>query len=321
MFIPGMIAQCIELYKDRAKLIPPAFLLVRTEFLIIALIALCVLALTPAADAKNKKPKQICLTFDELPAARSFGEVDREAINYLLLDALKRHEVKATGFVVGDQIEDSYDILGQWLNGGHHLGNLTWSGQDYNQLGPEQFIADIQKGTRALEPMLAGFGQKQRYFRFPYLHYGDTVERRRAVSLFLEDQGHTICPASVVPEDYLYNLNLIKLGKIPDSAKYEQLLNDYINHVLDELERVERLANNQIGRSVKHVLLLRANRLNAVYLDELLLALKDSGYEFITLDVALKDKVYQMPEAYYGLKGLGYLDMIDQSNPDLIPAE
>jgi peptidoglycan/xylan/chitin deacetylase (PgdA/CDA1 family) len=271
--------------------------------------------------AQSKADKQICLTFDELPAARSFGEIDREAVNYLLLDALKRHEVKATGFVVGDQIDDSFDILGRWLNAGHTLGNLTWSGQDYNSLGPEQFIADILKGAEALEPMLEGFGQKTRYFRFPYLHYGDVLEKRRAVTNFIDDQGYTVCPASVVPEDYLYNLQLTKLGKTPDSAKFEQLMNDYINHVLDELERVERLAQNIAGRPISQILLLRANRLNAVYLDELIMALKAAGYGFVTLDRALKDKIYTQTEAYYGLKGLGYLDMIAQSNPDLLPAE
>ena len=134
---------------------------------------------------------------------------------HLFLFALWPNMVNATGFVIGEQMEDSYDILGQWLNGGHQLGNLSWSGQDYNQLGPEQFISDIRKGAQALEPMLTGFGQKQRYFRFPFLHYGDTMERRRAVTLFLEDQGHTVCPATLIPEDYLYNLNLIKLGKLP----------------------------------------------------------------------------------------------------------
>jgi peptidoglycan/xylan/chitin deacetylase (PgdA/CDA1 family) len=290
---------------------------------LIAVILLTILVVAGGSEtlAQTKAAREICLTFDELPAARTFGEIDREAINYLILDALKRHEIKAAGFVVGDQIEDSFDILGRWLNAGHRLGNLTWSGQDFNLLGPEQFITDIRKGADALEPMLKGFGQKKRYFRFPFMHYGDNVERRRAATLFLDDQGHTICPASVIPEDYLYNLQLTKLGKTPDSAKFEQLLNDYINHVLDELERVERLANDIVGRSIRHILLLRTNRLNAVYLDEMIMALKDDGYKFVTLDAALKDKVYQKEEAYYGLKGLGYLDMIQQSDPDLLPAE
>ena len=176
-------------------------------------------------------------------------------------------------------------------------------------------------GSEALEPMLSGFGQKKRYFRYPFLHYGDTQVRRDRVARFLDQQEWTVCPSTVLPEDYLYDLNLIKLGKEPDSAKFGQLMNDYINHVLDELGRVERLATNLAGRPVRHILELRANRLNAVCLDELLGALNNTGYRFISLDQALKDEIYRSPDAYYGLKGLGYLDMLDQSDPDLAPAE
>ncbi|MCX6835940.1 MAG: polysaccharide deacetylase family protein, partial [candidate division Zixibacteria bacterium] len=299
----------------------PSDSVARSRWTLVVLIwAAAAVALYPALSL-GQTPKQISITFDELPAAQTFGDVDRKATNYLLLDALKRHEVKATGFVVGNQIEGSYDILGEWLNQGHALGNMTWSGQDFNELGPDQFIADVQMGSEALEPMLSGFGQKKRYFRYPFLHYGDTQDRRSKVARFLKKQGWTVCPATVLPEDYLYDLNLIKLGKQPDSVKYHQLMNDYINHVLDELEREERLATNLAGRPVRQILELRANRLNAVCLDELLGALHDAGYGFISLNQALKDEVYGTPEAYYGLKGLGYLDMIDQSNPDLTPAD
>jgi peptidoglycan/xylan/chitin deacetylase (PgdA/CDA1 family) len=265
--------------------------------------------------------KQICITFDELPAARSFDEVDRLAINRPILEALKKHGVKATGFVVGEQIEGAYDVLGEWLNQGHRLGNQTWSGQDYNELSPEQFLGDVRKGGDALEPMLSGFGQKKRYFRYPFLHYGDTPERRKAVGSFLEDRGYIVAPATVIPEDYLYNLNLLKLGKQPDSAKFDRLLNDYINSVIDELERVERVGKNLVSRPVIQILILRANQLNAACLEEMLKALEASGYKYLSLDDALKDDVYKIPEAYYGLKGLGYLDMIQESNPDMVPAK
>jgi peptidoglycan/xylan/chitin deacetylase (PgdA/CDA1 family) len=278
-----------------------------------------VLTVLTAASAFGQK--QICITFDELPAARSFDEVDRVGINRQILDALKKHGAKATGFVVGEQIEGAFDILGEWLNEGHRLGNQTFSGQDYNELSPEQFIGDIRRGADALEPMLAGFGQKKRYFRFPYLHYGDTPQRRKAVGPFLKDRKYVVAPATVLPEDYLFNLNLLKLGHQPDSAKFNQLMNDYLNHVLDELERVEGLGKNMVGRPVRQILLLRANQLNAAFLDNLLQALEELGYKFIPLDEALKDEVYSKPEGYYGLKGLGYLDMIQQSDPDLVPAE
>jgi peptidoglycan/xylan/chitin deacetylase (PgdA/CDA1 family) len=289
-------------------------------------VALCTLlvilvGVVPAQEKGKKPTKEICITFNELPAAKSFAGVDRDAINYLILEALKAHGVKATGFVVGENVETGYDILGRWLNEGHQLGNMTYSNQDLNELGIEQFIREIKLGADAIAPMLDGFGQKKRYFRYPYLHYGNTVEAKKQVKLYLDDRNYIVAHASVVPDDYLYNLSLEKLGKIPDSTEYENLMNEYINHVLDEIEREEQLSKEFIGRPVRQILLLRANRLNAIYLDEMLTAIENMGFKFITLDRALKDEVYSKTEAYYGSRGLGYIDMLRESDPDLLPAE
>ena len=273
------------------------------------------------ASSGKKANKRMTVTFNELPAATGFGDVDVKAVNYLILQALKKHNVKAAGFVVGENIGSEFDLLGEWLNDGHVLGNMTYANQDLNDLGIEQFIADINLGAETIEPMLSGFGQKNRYFRYPYLHYGTTVEAKEEVTRYIDHMKYIVAHASIVPEDYVYNMTLQKLGKVPDSAAFVTLLNEYINHVLDEVEREEALAKELVGRPVKQILLLRANRLNAVYLDDLLTALEDMGYSFITLDEALNDDVYHETEAYFGPKGVGYLDMIYQSNADLLPAE
>jgi peptidoglycan/xylan/chitin deacetylase (PgdA/CDA1 family) len=287
---------------------------------------LLTICLAGTADAqsspeKSADKKEIALTFDEVPAAVSFEDPDRMALSYLVLQALDRHEVKAAGFVVGSRVEGDFDILGEWLNRGHAIGNLTWSNQDLNELGIEQFIASIRKGGGGLEEMLEGFGQVRRYFRYPYLRYGTSTEAKRQVTMFLEHRDYTVAHASVVPEDYLYNLTLQKLGRTPDSAEYESLLNEYINSVLDEIERCETVAKQLVGRPVKHILALRMNRLNAVYLDEMLGAIKDMGYTFVGLDEALSDEIYERPEGYFGGRGVGWLDMLSLSDPDLTPAQ
>jgi peptidoglycan/xylan/chitin deacetylase (PgdA/CDA1 family) len=275
-----------------------------------------------AVAVKGKKAvKEICITFDELPASESFSEVDRTAITDKILAALKKHDVKAAGFVVGKNIGNSFDLLGRWLNGGHLLGNLTYSQQDLNEMGIEQFITDIRLGSEALEPMLSGFGQKKRYFRYPFLHYGSTVEAKRQVKLYLAEHDIVVAHATVVVEDYLYNLSFEKLGKEPDTNDYQALRYEYIRHVLDEVERCEALATEMLHRPCRQILRLRANRLNAEFLDALLTALEDMGYTFVSLDYALKDKLYSAEEAYYGLRGVGYLDMLRLSDPDLLPAE
>lgn len=274
-----------------------------------------------AKKSGKRKTREICLTFDELPVATSFTETDRTAITYLILETLTRHKVKAAGFVVGDQIGDSFDILGEWLNNGHLLGNMTYSLQDLHELGIEQFIHDIRGGSEALETMLKGFGQKRRYFRYPFLHYGNTVESKRQINLYLEEHNYVVAHATVTVEDYLYNLSLEKMGKIPDSAAYENLLNEYLNHVLDEIERSEQMAMLVLKRPCRQILQLRANRLNAVFLDEMLTAIEEMGYKFISLNRALKDKLYSAPEAYFGTRGVSYIEMIRGSDPDHLPAE
>ncbi|MDH3889868.1 MAG: polysaccharide deacetylase family protein [candidate division Zixibacteria bacterium] len=273
------------------------------------------------AKAKKKTTGQICITFDELPVASSFTETDAKHVTSGLLRALKNHKAPAAGFVVGNSIEGNYDLLGAWLNDGHLLGSLTKSHQDLHQLGWEPFIRDLSNGHNALEPMLAGFGQKQRFFRYPFLHYGNTVEAKREVKRYLAANDIFTAHATIVVEDYLYNLSLEKLGDEIDSADYFSIGDEYLDHVLEQLKRAEGQASEVLKRRCRHILLLRANQLNAEFLDELLTRLEEQGYRFISLDDALDDELYSAPEAYFGARGVGYIEMIRNSDSDLLPAE
>ncbi len=281
-----------------------------------------VLSVSAAKNSKKEKiKKEICISFDELPVAVGFHDVDREAVTYLILQALKKYDVKAVGFVVGEQIQESFDILGEWLNNGHTLGNMTYSNQDLNQLGISQFIDDIRHGEQELDPMIKGFGQRKKYFRYPYLHYGNTSEKKKELSLYLDSKHFYVVPATVIIEDYLYNMSLDKMGKEPDTTAYFALMNEYINNVLDEIEASENLSLEVLGRPCKQILKLRANRINAVFLDEMLGAIKEMGYTFISVDTALKDKAYHRPEAYFGSGTVNFLQMLKESDPDFLPAE
>lgn len=283
------------------------------------IVALPILA--QKTKAKKKTTGQICITFDELPVASSFAESDAQYVTNSLLAALKNHKAPAAGFVVGSRIKGSYDLLGAWLNDGHLLGSLTNSHQDLHQLGWEQFIQDLSNGHNALEPMLSGFGQKQRFFRYPFLHYGNSVESKREVKRYLDANNIFTAHATIVVEDYLYNLSMEKLGDEIDSADYFAIGDEYLEHVMEQVKRAEGQASEMLKRRCRHILLLRANQLNADFLDELLTLLEEAGYRFITLDAALDDELYSAPEAYFGARGVGYIEMIRNSDSDLLPAE
>jgi len=293
----------------------------RKSLVVIATVVILILSVSVLAQDQKKLTKEMCITFNELPASLGFGEVDVGAVNYLILQSLKDHEVKAAGFVVGSYIGENFDILGEWLNGGHTLGSMTGTNQDYHQVDMASFIKDIASGNEALEPMLAGFGQKKRYFRFPYLHYGTKIEEKDAAMIYLEENNNIVAHATILVDDYLFNLNLEKMGKVPDSFRLEQLRDEYLEHFETEIEAAEYKAKDLLGKNCRQILLLRANRLNAIFLEDILTLVENLEYKFVTLARALKDPVYVKSEAYFGALGVGYLDMILLSDPDLLPAE
>ena len=56
------------------------------------------------------------------------------------------------------------------------------------------------------------------------------------------------------------------------------------------------------------ILLLHANPLEADHIGELLEQLRKRGYRFITLEDALSDQAYGMPDTYVGEEGTGWLE-------------
>ncbi len=285
--------------------------------------AVVVLVMLAGAQAWAGDRKEICITFDEMPVAAGFDTATSVEVMVPIMYVLKEHHVKAAGFVLGQNLTGSYDLLGDWLNDGHRLGSMTYSQMDLNEaaeISVEAFKADIVAGQEAIEEMLEGFGQNSRYFRYPFLHYGPTPQSQRAVKKFLEDNSVIVAHVTILVDDYLYNLGFSKLGPQPSDAQLEGLMNEYVNHVLDQIEEAEDLAKAVVGRPVRQILQLRANRLNATFLDVMLTEIQKMGYDFVTLDRALGDEVYRKAQAYYGTKGVSYLEMIDRSDPDLLPA-
>jgi len=273
----------------------------------------------PAPETKQPD-KYVCITFDIVPGERVYEREERKWINQEILSALESHEAKAAGFVVGDNIESGWDILADWLQAGHILGSMTYTGQDVTGVPVEIFIDDIARGDETLEDLLVSFKQKERYFRFPYLHYGQRPEIRLRIEQFLHDRDIKIAHSSVVTEDFVFNLSLEKNLNSQDSLTFIQLGTEYISHVMARLEDAESLAVDIMGRPIKQIVELRSNRLNGLFLDDLLTVLHDEGYDFVSLDEALKDRVYRKTDAYYGWKVISFLERIIYSDPDLIPA-
>ena len=102
-----------------------------------------------------------------------------------------------------------------------------------------------------------------------------------------------------------------------DSALLQQLATSYLSYSDQVFAYSERLAKQTIGYEPKQILLLHANQLEADHIGELLELMRKRGYRFITLEDALSDQAYGLPDTFIGEEGTGWLDhwAITQGKP------
>ena len=70
----------------------------------------------------------------------------------------------------------------------------------------------------------------------------------------------------------------------------------------------EKQSKDLIGYEPRQILLLHGNWLEADHIGELLDVIRKRGYRFITLEEALSDQAYSLPDDYIGEEGTGWLD-------------
>jgi len=269
----------------------------------------------------QKIRKEIAITFDDFPYADGSASSNRRGLVHSVIDVLNKHHVRAVGFTVGNKVVGAQDILGEWLNVGHGLGNLSYSNHDIGDRSSEQFISEIRRGAEVLEPMLEGFGQQKRYFRYPSLRYGSSMKLRGEVKKYLTANNIVVAHASVVVDDSADKWGFEKRDDLADSVDLRKVGAKYVAHVMSRVLAAEKSSQKLLQRQCRQILRLQMNRLNGALLDDVLSALESAGYKFVSLDAALADPVYQKAEAYHGERGVSYLDMIAESDPDLLPAE
>ena len=77
------------------------------------------------------------------------------------------------------------------------------------------------------------------------------------------------------------------------------------------------------GREIAETLLIHANFINSEYIDDLALMFRKRGYKIVSLDEALKDDAYRLPDTYIGPAGISWLHRwaLERGKEFLVPDE
>jgi peptidoglycan-N-acetylglucosamine deacetylase len=265
-------------------------------------------AFSPAVHAQPPR-RSVAITVDDLPQGgdgsdRSFDGV--YAMNERLLRPFKEGRIPLTGFVNAHHektlgADKLRRLLDLWLDAGADLGNHTYAHLDINNVPLAEYTANVALGEPILRAALAARGKRLRYFRHPYLHAGPTVEIKAGLQRFLDDAGYRVAPVTLDNSDYMYAALYTR------SEHRERARTEYIPYMESVVEFFERRSVEVAGREFPQVLLIHANALNADLMPDLLDMFRRRGYDFVTLETALADAAYRLPEEYVGRSGFSWI--------------
>jgi peptidoglycan/xylan/chitin deacetylase (PgdA/CDA1 family) len=268
------------------------------------------------SHAADKPDRQVAITIDDLPAGAS-NTMSAAAITDMtskLLTTLREQKVPAVGFVNEKKLYKSGEVdqriaaLRLWLDHGFELGNHTFSHLSLNQVPLRDWEDDVIQGENVIRLLLSEHHMKLRYFRHPFLDVGRDLETRRQAEKFLAQRGYRIAPVTLDAWDWMY-APVYDDAKLRGDAKLqEELVKSYLSYSESVFAYSEQLAKQIMGYEPKQILLLHGNQLEADHIGELLEVFRKRGYRFITLEDALGDQAYSLPDTYVGEEGTGWLE-------------
>lgn len=121
-----------------------------------------------SADEVSREKPKIALTFDDGP---------HQVYTPMLLDGLKERGVKATFFLIGENIEigENAEIVKREHEEGHLIGNHTYSHVEITRLENEAAYQEIQKTNEIIENII---GEKVEFMRPPFGAWQKELEKK-----------------------------------------------------------------------------------------------------------------------------------------------
>jgi peptidoglycan-N-acetylglucosamine deacetylase len=240
----------------------------------------------------SQDKSSVCFTFDD-GNPKNILDYKYEQWNQMILDCLKEYKLQGIFYVCGKNVNNTEgrNILESWDKAGHIIANHTYSHLNYNneENTYDKYINDIL----LCDSLIRGYKNYHRYFRAPFLKYGETKEKRDSLNEFLKKINYQNGYVTIDASDWFYNSRLISFMSKNPGKSIEQYKKAYIEHLLDRAKFYDELAFKLLGRKIKHSILLHHNLTSALFLKDLIKAFENEGWQAINASDALSDSIYQ----------------------------
>jgi peptidoglycan/xylan/chitin deacetylase (PgdA/CDA1 family) len=252
------------------------------------------LFLFSSALAGVSAAQKLAITLDDLPLNGLLppGVTRAETTRNVLTILKERHLPPVYGFINAKKLEgnvDAAEALKLWA-AQEPVGNHTYAHMDLEQNTPEAFEREIEEDEPALE--LLSQKEDWHWLRYPFLHEGDTVEKRRAVRAYLQAHGYRVAQVTLDWEDYMWNTAYARCVEKGDQKAIAWLRSSYLSTASEFLDLGRAQAKLIYGHDINYVLLLHLGAFSSTILPDALDLLKKKGFKLVTLEEAESDPAY-----------------------------
>ena len=217
--------------------------------------------------------------------------IDWKEVNQRILQALDSRKLKAALFVCGQRVDrpEGKNLLGAWDDAGQLICNHSYSHMMYmGKTSYDDFAADFLRD----EPIIAGYRNRTQLFRYPFLKEGDTADKRDRFRALLKEHGYRVGHVTIDGSDsYVDDRMRGRLLQNP-KATLEPYRDYLIAHLLDRASFYRQLALDVLGHEVRHTILVHYTMINALFLQDVISAFENSGWEWIDAAHAYEDPVF-----------------------------
>lgn len=212
----------------------------------ISVILILVLSLLLASDCVALEKPYRCKTNLKMKIALTFDDGPHKRGTPPILDVLDRYNVKATFFVIGENVERNPDILIREINSGHEIGNHTFNHITINRSSVYRIKDQISKTEDVIYETTE---YRTKVFRPPEGFYNNQLRR------VAEDMDYNLILWQVDTHDWTGASKEKIIDKVLDCVKSGDiiLMHDFIKGGGHTAEALEVLIPVLLARGYKFV--------------------------------------------------------------------
>ncbi|HTK38835.1 MAG TPA: M56 family metallopeptidase [Pyrinomonadaceae bacterium] len=287
---------------------------------LISAVLLGLFSFTPASFVNAQKKandRKLAIGFVSIPPlARPEGNVmDSDATTRLMIAKLVQYKVPAVGFVTGSMISDGdkfypvrANMVRMWRDAGLEIGVGNFKHVWFYNTPYDDYVAGVEKNEMVVKKILAEKNLPLKYFSYPYLNTGKSVEERDRFESWLNAQGLHSVKYTIDNQEWMYSYAYDMARNDNDVSTMTEVRVAFIKYMNKMFDHYEAYSHEMFGRDIPQTMVLTTSRLVADSADDLFGMIQKRGYNFVSMDEAQTDDAYKTAENVIGNFGNSWFE-------------